>query len=101
MGGKIVIDGSSWIPISTIVRAYVNPTVVRLATVEGIGGLSIARLADAVGMSKSVLFGHFGSKEELQLATVEEADALFAAQVIEPASTASTALERLRLLVDP
>ena len=72
----------------------------RLATVEGIGGLSIARLADAVGMSKSGLFGHFGSKEELQLATVEKADALFAAQVIEPASTAATALERLRMLVD-
>ena len=72
----------------------------RLATVEGIGGLSIARLADAVGMSKSGLFGHFGSKEELQLATVEKADSLFAAQVIEPASTASTAVQRLRLLVD-
>ncbi|SDO59502.1 hypothetical protein SAMN05216368_12613 [Cryobacterium flavum] len=52
-------------------------------------------------MSKSVLFGHFGSKEELQLATVEEADALFATQVIEPATTASTAPERLHLLVDP
>ena len=72
----------------------------RLATVEGIGGLSIARLADALGMSKSRLFGHFGSKEELQLATVEKVDSLFAAQVIEPASTAPTALQRLRLLVD-
>jgi AcrR family transcriptional regulator len=72
----------------------------RLATVEGIGGLSIARLAGAVGMSKSGLFGHFGSKEELQLATVEKVDSLFAAQVIEPASTAPTALQRLRLLVD-
>ncbi|MDJ0337148.1 TetR family transcriptional regulator [Cryobacterium sp. PH31-O1] len=96
MGGKIVIDGSSWIPVSTIIRAYVNPTVVRLASVEGIGGLSIARLAEAEGMSKSVLFGYFGFKRELQLATVEEADALFAAQVIESSSTASTALERLR-----
>ncbi|WP_349361538.1 hypothetical protein [Cryobacterium sp. PH31-O1] len=47
-------------------------------------------------MSKSVLFGYFGFKRELQLATVEEADALFAAQVIESSSTASTALERLR-----
>ena len=51
-------------------------------------------------MSKSGLFAHFGSKEELQLATVEKADSLFAAQVIEPATTASSALERLRLLVD-
>ena len=49
----------------------------QLATVEGIGGLSIGRLADAVGMSKSGLFAHFGSKEELQLATIETAGALF------------------------
>ncbi len=45
----------------------------QLATVEGIDGLSIGRLADAVGMSKSGLFAHFGSKEELQLATIETA----------------------------
>jgi AcrR family transcriptional regulator len=63
-------------------------------------GLSIARLADAVGMSKSGLFAHFGSKEELQLATIETASALFAERVTEPASEASTALERLRRVVD-
>ena len=72
----------------------------RLSTVEGIGGLSIARLANAVGMSKSGLFAHFGSKEELQLATVEAADLLFAAQVLEPASGAAGGLERLRALAD-
>jgi len=72
----------------------------RLATVEGIEGLSLARLADAVGMSKSGLFAHFKSKEELQLATVEAASALFAVQVTEPASQAASALERLRSLVD-
>src|SRR3954463_9098696 len=72
----------------------------RLATVEGIAGLSIGRLADAVGMSKSGLFAHFGSKEELQLATVATAHAVFAAQVIEPAANASSGIERLRLLVD-
>src|SRR6188472_3000608 len=72
----------------------------RLATVEGIEGLSISRLADAVGMSKSGLFAHFGSKEELQLATVEAASAVFAAQVTDPAAGASTGHERLRRLVD-
>src|SRR5881396_2676484 len=72
----------------------------QLATVEGIGGLSISRLADAVGMSKSGLFAHFGSKEELQLATIEAADSLFAAQVLEPASGAAGGLERLRALAD-
>ena len=48
---------------------------------EGIEGLSIGRLADGVGISKSGLLAHFGSKEELQLATVDIASALFAAQV--------------------
>jgi len=70
----------------------------RLATVEGIGGLSISRLAAAVGMSKSGLFAHFGSKEELQLATIETASTLFGEQVIEPASTAAAGLERLQQL---
>jgi AcrR family transcriptional regulator len=72
----------------------------RLATVEGIEGLSIARLADAVGMSKSGLFAHFKSKEELQLATIDAANDLFAKAVIEPADAAGTGWERLRRLVD-
>ena len=72
----------------------------QLATVEGISGLSIGRLADAVGMSKSGLFAHFGSKEELQLATIETATALYAEQVIEPALAAPTGLERLRQLAE-
>jgi AcrR family transcriptional regulator len=72
----------------------------RLATIEGIEGLSIARLAEAVGMSKSGLYAHFGSKEELQLATVEAAEEVFAANVTEPAALAPTARERLDRLVD-
>jgi AcrR family transcriptional regulator len=72
----------------------------RLATVEGLEGLSIGRLADAVGMSKSGLFAHFGSKEELQLATIETASAVFREQVVDPARRAAGGLERLRGLVD-
>jgi AcrR family transcriptional regulator len=72
----------------------------RLATVEGISGLSISRLADSVGMSKSGLFAHFGSKEELQVATIETAHAVFAEQVIEPALAASSGIERLRRLAE-
>ena len=72
----------------------------QLATVEGITGLSIGRLADAVGMSKSGLFAHFGSKEELQLATIETASSLFTETVIEPALEAPTGLEQLRQLAD-
>jgi AcrR family transcriptional regulator len=80
-------------------RAIVEEAA-RLATVEGIGGLSIARLADAVGMSKSGLFAHFGSKEELQLATIEAAAAAFAAQVTERAADAASGIDRLRALVE-
>jgi AcrR family transcriptional regulator len=72
----------------------------QLATVEGIAGLSIGRLAETVGMSKSGLFAHFGSKEELQLATIETASALFNEHVIEPASDAPTGIERLQQLAE-
>src|SRR5947209_692650 len=51
-------------------------------------------------MSKSGLFAHFRSKQELQLATVEAASSLFAEQVTEPASQATNGLERLHRLVD-
>jgi AcrR family transcriptional regulator len=81
-------------------RRAILDEAARLATVEGMEGLSIARLADAVGMSKSGLFAHFGSKEELQLATIEAASSLFAQRVTEPASEAATALARLHRLVD-
>lgn len=81
-------------------RAAILREAAQLATVEGIGGLSIGRLAEAVGMSKSGLFAHFGSKEELQLATIETASDLFNEHVIEPASIAPTGLERLRQLAE-
>src|SRR6188472_2312772 len=81
-------------------RATILDEAARLATVEGIDGLSIGRLADAVGMSKSGLFAHFGSKEELQLATIDTASALFVAAVVEPAEGATSGLDRLHRLVE-
>ena len=72
----------------------------QLATVEGITGLSISRLAEAVGMSKSGLFAHFGSKQELQVATIQAARDVFSDQVIDPALAARTGLERVRQLVE-
>ncbi len=51
-------------------------------------------------MSKSGLFAHFGSKEELQVATIETARAVFTAQVIDPALAAPTGLERVRQLAE-
>jgi AcrR family transcriptional regulator len=81
-------------------RQAILEQAAQLATVDGLGGLSIGRLADAVGMSKSGLFAHFGSKEELQLATIEAAAAIFVGRVIAPAEAASSGLERLRVLTD-
>ena len=72
----------------------------RLATVEGIEGLSLGRLADEVGISKSGLFAHFGSKEELQLATVETAGRIFDDVVVVPARAAPDGLARLTALTD-
>ena len=56
-----------------------------LASVEGLEGLTIGRLADELQMSKSGLFAHFGSKEELQLATIEIARERFMTEVFKPA----------------
>jgi AcrR family transcriptional regulator len=72
----------------------------RLATVDGLAGLSLAHLADAVGMSKSGLFAHFGSKEELQLATIDAASAIFEELVIEAAAGADAGVPRLRAYIE-
>ena len=61
---------------------------VSLATLDGLEGLSIGNLASALEMSKSGIYAHFGSKQDLQLATVDEAERIFQAEVIEPALAA-------------
>ena len=71
-----------------------------LATEEGLEPLSIGRLADATGMSKSGLFAHFGSKEELQLATVDHAASVFVEEVIAPAREAPKGIARVWALCD-
>jgi AcrR family transcriptional regulator len=62
--------------------------------------LTIGRLAADLKMSKSGLFGHFGSKQELQLATIEGAGRRFVRQVVEPALEAEEGAPRLRALCD-
>jgi AcrR family transcriptional regulator len=66
-----------------------------LATVDGIEGLSIGNLAESLGMSKSGLYAHFRSKEELQLATVDEAGRIFHDEVVQPALAAPPGLAQL------
>src|SRR5882672_9711225 len=71
-----------------------------IASVEGLEGLSIGRLAAELDVSKSGLFAHFGSKEELQLATVRWAGKVFVAEVIAPALRSPAGLRRLWRLCD-
>ncbi|MFN2469192.1 MAG: TetR/AcrR family transcriptional regulator [Gaiellaceae bacterium] len=81
-------------------RATILDAAARLATVEGLEGLSIGRLADHIGMSKSGLYAHFGSKEELQLATVETAGRIFVEEVVRPTRSATGPTARVHALTD-
>jgi AcrR family transcriptional regulator len=81
-------------------RHAILTTAAELATQEGLEPLSIGRLAEATGMSKSGLFAHFGSKEELQLATVDHAAKLFVDEVVAPAREAPRGLPRVWALCD-
>jgi AcrR family transcriptional regulator len=70
----------------------------RLASRDGLAGLSIGKLASELGLSKSGLFAHFGSKEELELEILKAAAERFTEQVIRPALQAPRGVARLRKL---
>jgi AcrR family transcriptional regulator len=80
-------------------RESILRRAVSIASVEGLEGLTIGKLAAELRISKSGLFAHFGSKEELQLAVVEAARVIFVDRVIRPAQGA-TGLKRLRTLYE-
>lgn len=71
-----------------------------LANVVGVSGLSIGRLAEATGLSKSGLFAHFGSKEALEVAVVEEAARQFVQDVMVPALRQPRGEPRVRALFE-
>jgi AcrR family transcriptional regulator len=81
-------------------RATILDRAVDIASVEGLEGLTIGRLATELGMSKSGLFAHFGSKQELQLATVAAAADRFRALVIAPSLAAPDGAPRLRAMAE-
>lgn len=81
-------------------RQAILEVAVDIASAEGLEGLTIGRLALQLSMSKSGLFAHFGSKEDLQLATVEAARAHFINNVVRPSLKAEYGLPRLWKLCD-
>jgi AcrR family transcriptional regulator len=81
-------------------RRAILEAATRLASERGIDRLSIGELADEVGMSKSGLYAHFGSKEELQIATIDAAEEIFDSVVIARAERAEPGLPRVLGLAD-
>jgi AcrR family transcriptional regulator len=81
-------------------RHAILDVAAELASEHGLGSLSIGGLATATEMSKSGLFAHFGSKEELQLATVDHAAEIFVREVIDPARSAPRGVARIWALLD-
>ncbi len=81
-------------------RAAILDAALALASQIGLEGLSIGALAEVAGMSKSGVFAHFGSREELQISVVREYHEKFEEEVFRPALQAERGLPRLRALFD-
>ncbi|HEX4867377.1 MAG TPA: TetR/AcrR family transcriptional regulator [Acidimicrobiales bacterium] len=81
-------------------RRAILRTAADLASVDGLEGITIGRLATELGMSKSGLFAHFGSKEDLQLATIEHARQRYVDEVLSPALSEPAGIVRLQALCE-
>ena len=81
-------------------KAAIVDAALGLATQIGLEGLSIGALAEVMQMSKSGVFAHFGSREELQISVVREYHTRFEEEVFYPAINAPRGLPRLRMLFD-
>src|SRR5262249_47449761 len=91
-------DGEHRLSKGQASRATILLAAAKLATTKGLIGLSIGDLAAEVGMSKSGLYAHFKSKEELELATIETAAAIFDSEVIQPVTRAPAGITRPKTL---
>jgi len=80
-------------------RREILEAAVDIASAEGLEGLSIGRLASELGMSKTGIFSHFGSKEQLQLATVEAAREVFLEEVAQPSLKSPRGIARVEAML--
>src|SRR3954471_20058090 len=81
-------------------RASIIDRAVRTASIEGLEGVTIGRLADDLGMSKGGVIGHFGNKTDLQRAALHQARKIFTAEVWERAAGKAAGLPRLRAICE-
>jgi AcrR family transcriptional regulator len=85
---------------TALTRAAILDRAVAVSSTEGLEGLTIGRLATDLTMSKAGVLGHFGTKEELQLAAVEAALAVYRREVWQPAQDAARGRARLLAIAD-
>jgi AcrR family transcriptional regulator len=85
---------------ATTTRQEILRIATDLASAEGLEGLSIGRLAAELQMSKTGVFAHFGSKEQLQLAVVDAAKQVFLEHVVQPAVQHPRGVPRLRAMLE-
>ena len=85
---------------ATKTRQDILSVAMDIASAEGLEDLSIGRLATELGMSKTGIFAHFGSKEGLQVATVDAAKEVFIREVVQPAVATDRGVTRLRAMLD-
>jgi AcrR family transcriptional regulator len=81
-------------------REAILRTAADVASVDGLQGLTIGKLGAELGMSKSGLFAHFGSKEGLQLATIEAARQRYVEEVLDPAYRSPPGIARVHALCE-
>jgi AcrR family transcriptional regulator len=81
-------------------RTAIIERAVETASIEGLEGVTIGRLADDLSLSKAGVIGHFGTKAELQRAALHRAQAIFLADVWEPAAGKPRGLPRLVAIAD-
>ncbi|MFB9686455.1 TetR/AcrR family transcriptional regulator [Amycolatopsis plumensis] len=94
------MSGDGRIARGDATRRLVLRRAVDVASVDGLEGLSLGRLATELELSKSGVFALFGSKEELQLATIDAALEIFRAHVVTPARAVEPGLPRLRAVCE-
>jgi AcrR family transcriptional regulator len=92
-GRRVLIKGQQ-------TKAVIIDAALGLASQIGLEGLSIGALAEVTGMSKSGVFAHFGSREELQISVIREYHARFEAEVFYAAMQKPRGVPRLQALFD-
>ena len=84
----------------SVTKSVILQAALEIASKSGLEGITIGHLAESVGMSKSGVFAHFGSREELQIEVIRKYYGHFSETVFAPALLKAKGLPRLRNMID-